>query len=544
MTPRPNLRSRVRRGQTLILGAVTLIVLALVVLITINVTVSVQQKIMVQNYADSKAYSMAVAEARALNYFAYTNRAIATSYVGMANVSAYMSEAAMLADLKMAASTAMGIISAEEYAQCFCCCSPFGCAPCCFSHCIDGFQANINSIGLLIDWVTGKMGQKLRKLDGPAHQTIENLHRHITVLNTSQQLVKANVMGLISMNKLGKLKEGHMLGAAGVTSDSVALAAVNLPKWNGLFFTEDEKKRRIMAETVNATRHDFAWNRDGSPAVQLGLFPFFMLNKTVRSQTIWMGEDGNWIISQLPDTGFAAGGRTGVTDGFFPMQVGGVAVVSRDAPASSIKGGNINSFDYGILTGQWKHGVGVGPLPMLAAVGPGEFATGQPTRHRADLGTIDMLNRPHQGSQHNTQMRMERFTEFKIGTDFPYNQPYVYAGASTDSRVNEYGLRGTNAYEVNNTGTVSFTGVGPTDGNLTLSNNRPTRAFSKAMVYYHRMGDWSDYPNLFNPYWRAKLHPVERGEALMAVGLVDPQGAQVTFGASIVPNGSAAVNVK
>ncbi|XXF79334.1 hypothetical protein P2318_06165 [Myxococcaceae bacterium GXIMD 01537] len=533
-----------RRGQTLILGVVTLIVMALVVFVTINLTVSTQQKIALQNYTDAKAYSTAVAEARALNYFAYTNRAIASAYVGIANVSAYMSEAAMLADLKMSASGAMGMIAAEEYAQCFCCCSPVGCAPCCFQHCIHGFEATMNSIGLLIDWVSGKMGSKLQKLDKPAADTIDALHTHIQTLHLSQTAAKANMLALLATGSPGKLKDGNMDRAAGVTRDVTALAALNIQQWNKVFYDDKTKKKRIMAETVNATRHDFAWNRDGSPIAQALLFPPPMLNKTVKSTNIWMGPTGNWVITQTPDVGFSAGGRTGVTDGFFPMQMGGVAIVSQDTKAGTVQDKTISSFDSGILAGQWRHGAGVGVLPMLSSLGPGEFATGKTNRHRADLGTIDALNRPHKGSAHSKDLEMDRFMEFDISTSAPFNQPAVYAGSTTDSRVNQYGLRGTNAYEVNSTGTVRMdTGQG--EAKLTLSNNRQTKAFSKAQVYYHRMGDWRDYPNLFNPYWRAKLHPLTTSEAVMAVGLVDANSAAVVTGASIAPmGGSSAVNVK
>jgi hypothetical protein len=536
--------SRLRRGQTLILGVVTLVVLALLVFITINLTVSVQQKIAVQNYADSKAFSVAVAEARALNYFAYTNRAIASGYVGMANVSAYMSEAAMLTDLKMSASGAMGMIAAEEYAQCFCCCTPLGCAPCCPQHCYHGFEATMNSLGLLIDWVSGRMGTKLRKLDKPASDTIDALHTHIQALNLSQQAVKANVMVLLGTGNVGNLKEGNMDGAASVTQDVNTLAALNIQQWNKLFYSDSAKKKRIMAETVNASRQPFAWNRHGSPAAQVALFPPNFLNQTVKSQTIWMGPTGNWAITQTPDVGVSSGGRTGVTTGFFPMQVAGVAVVSRDAPASSVQGQSISSFDSGLLGGQWRHGAGGGVLPLLSAAGPGEFATGSTNRHRANLGTIDVLNRPHTGSQHSRDLAMDRFMEFDIGTTFPFNQPAVFAGASTDSRVNEYGLRGTNAYEVapDGSGTVRFD-TGTEQGTLTLSNNRRTKAVSKALVYYHRIGDWSDYPNLFNPYWRAKLQPMTTAEAAASLALVDAESAVVVSGAALA-GGNKAVNVK
>jgi hypothetical protein len=32
--------------------------------------------------------------------------------------------------------------------------------------------------------------------------------------------------------------------------------------------------------------------------------------------------------------------------------------------------------------------------------------------------------------------------------------------------------------------------------------------WARAQVYYHRPGFWSEPPNLFNPFWRAKLAPI------------------------------------
>jgi hypothetical protein len=33
-------------------------------------------------------------------------------------------------------------------------------------------------------------------------------------------------------------------------------------------------------------------------------------------------------------------------------------------------------------------------------------------------------------------------------------------------------------------------------------------AIARALVYYHRPGNWKEHPNFFNPFWRAKLAPV------------------------------------
>ena len=530
------------RGQAMILGVVTLLVLALVVFITINVTVSVQQKIRLQNYADAKAFSLAVAEARALNHFAYTNRAIASAYVGMANVHAYMSEAAMLVDLKLSAAGVMGQIAAQENSLCYCCCTPFGCAPCCFTHCIHAFEAGINAAGLTLDWVSGRMGQRIRQLDQPAQQLMRALDAHVTLLSASQTAVRLGMSATLMSGSLGSLKDDNMQKATSVTTDENTVNAFNVAQWNKVFYTNTQLKRRIMAETVNASRQDFAWNRKGSPAIQAALFP--QLNQLVRAQ-LWIGPTGTWLVNQVPDTGFMAGGRTGATDGNFPGQTGGMVFAARDSAASTPQGQSISSYDWGTLSGQWRHGAGMGPLPAMGPAGPGELVSGQSARHRADLGILDFFNRPHTGSQHTSpQIRMERFTEFNIGTSAPFNQPAVFAAVTTDARVNEYGIRGPYEVAKNGTGTVRIRNVGSQDGVLTLTNNEPMHAFSKAQVYYHRIGDWSDYPNLFNPYWRAKLHPLTDSD-MASLTSVDSDAAAVVGGAKGVPNGGGkGVNVQ
>ena len=190
----------------MILGVVSLLVLALIVFVTFNVTVAVQQKVKLQNYADAKAFSMAVAEARTLNYMAYTNRAIASAYVGMSNVHAYMSEAAILSDLKFAGMTIMGVIIGQETSQCMCC---WG-GPCCFQHCIHAFEAGINTLGLTIDWISGTMGGKVAALDGPATSTMSALNTHITTMSGAQSLAKASIYTLLGTGTMGQLKQQNM----------------------------------------------------------------------------------------------------------------------------------------------------------------------------------------------------------------------------------------------------------------------------------------------------------------------------------------------
>ncbi|HYH94534.1 pilus assembly protein TadG-related protein [Hyalangium sp.] len=520
------------RGQMIILAAVSLLVLALVVLITFNVTVAVQQRIKLQNYADTKAFSMAVAEARTLNYLAYTNRAIASSYVGMANVHAYMSEAAMLADLKLASFMIMEEIVGQEIEKCECCLG----MPCCFNHCIDAAFAEVNAIGLFIDWISGDVKGSLSAIDGPAADTVSALDTHIQNIRQSQVDSKAAVETMLGNGTFGALKQNNMQLAASVTSDEDAVKAANMDQWRGAFDDRDDIKKQIMSEVANASRHHFAWNRYGgitSPVTPPTMDLFPDLSERVKSSTIWIGEEGDWTISQIPEAMVTAGGRTGFRDSGFTMGLTGDVDTGANAQV-------VTSFDWGTLRGEWMHGNGSLPLPLTAMLFPGRITTGQSNEHSGGF-TGDIFNNPHSGD-HTVEMDMSRFEEFRISTSFPFNQPSVFAAVSTDTRVNEYGQRGPWEVAKDGSGTVTVKNVGPQDAKISLANNTRSRAISKAMVYYHRIGDWSDYPNMFNPFWRAKLHPLSEDEMNTVLGGLDGNAVQVVNGASGVSSG--AVNVK
>ena len=84
---------RLRRdeeGQTLVLGAVFGIILALCVFGTVNLGRAVYEKIQVQTACDNGAYSQAAVEARVLNLTAYTNRAMVVHYSSIMAMSAYL----------------------------------------------------------------------------------------------------------------------------------------------------------------------------------------------------------------------------------------------------------------------------------------------------------------------------------------------------------------------------------------------------------------------------------------------------------------------
>jgi hypothetical protein len=83
------------RGQTLVLFALTLLLLALMVLVTLGINRRIQQRVELQTVADVSAYSDAVATARAFNAVSLMNRAIVSQMVSVTGVASLASWASV-----------------------------------------------------------------------------------------------------------------------------------------------------------------------------------------------------------------------------------------------------------------------------------------------------------------------------------------------------------------------------------------------------------------------------------------------------------------
>ncbi|HYH99765.1 MAG TPA: hypothetical protein VD972_27670, partial [Hyalangium sp.] len=90
-----------------------------------------------------------------------------------------------------------------------------------------------------------------------------------------------------------------------------------------------------------------------------------------------------------------------------------------------------------------------------------------------------------------------------------FGQPPVYSYVTQPLRAGNVREA---PWELNASGRVKLRFGQTGDGSLQLAAGEGA-GFSKALVYYHRLGDWQEPPNLFNPFWRAKLHPFTSREA-------------------------------
>jgi hypothetical protein len=122
-------------GQALVVGALTMLVLAFAVFSTIQLGHTINERIRVQNAADNSAFSTAAVVARSLNFIAWVNRSIASQYVAAMAVQSIVAIADGLEALvgitsdmlQSLSSIACGLARAAEV----CCASVIGSAVCC-----------------------------------------------------------------------------------------------------------------------------------------------------------------------------------------------------------------------------------------------------------------------------------------------------------------------------------------------------------------------------------------------------------------------------
>ena len=129
----------------------------------------------------------------------------------------------------------------------------------------------------------------------------------------------------------------------------------------------------------------------------------------------------------------------------------------------------------------------------------------------------------HSGSDHDKFKEMFKndncddstvcFINYRVGSkENNWGQPLVFFVASQDlnlsARENTLNTN-TLPWHLNQQGQVSIDGGQQPRGILQMRPQQPAHAVSQAMVYFHRMDTWQAPPNLFEPYWRAKLHPFE-----------------------------------
>ncbi|QSQ10827.1 hypothetical protein JY572_20565 [Myxococcus landrumensis] len=485
------MRRRAQRGQAIVLGSLSFLVLALMVTLSFNLSHALRQRMSLQQHSDAMAYSMAVLEARALNYYAVSNRAIAGSYVAMNSLHAYMAAASVTGEMLRAGESNFNKIAAAELVRCLACrCS-------CCKHAADAKK------------VANKFGKKAKEYDRDARALegdfrtamegldlmVDNLHKSQAEVHerTAQAVKDGSSHGLAQLKDDTAPKSSELNSAVGALNENEFNCSVDGKECTGSVGSSSEEARaRVMTEIGNASRSAWPSNRKGTKH----LHPDFL------REFKDIPEQGLYKIS-----GHKGSAKT-VTDG-------------DDVYTGGQEGGNEGTTVAASEEGSLTHSMWEDAIPAMSSYDSSIWSDSGGGEHDGvgDDGEGEQHRGSHQFEGTNAQSlescagEGNCFMKYRANPDpnRDWGQPRVYAYYTMPLSV---GNAQQAPWELNNSRSVEFQHGAQGSGKLTVAAGEGM-SLSKALVYYHRFGagGWREPPNLFAPFWRAKLHPFTPGEA-------------------------------
>jgi HAMP domain-containing protein len=486
---------RAPRGQALVLASLSLLLLALMVALSFNLSYALRTKTRLQQHSDAMAYSMAIVEARTLNYFAVSNRAIAASYVAMNSLHSYMAAASVTSDMMMGARTSFFVVAGVEALLCAPC--PFtgsGCDHC--PHVVEALK-----VAKKFKKEAQKYEGEIKKVEKSFNRSVESLDRMMDAIHASQQAVfleTSNTLRGGTAYNLDRIKSINAplsktmpvaVGGLNVAEFSCAIDGMPCAAANKAKDSPRSARAKVMTEVANATRPDWPANR-GSP------FPYYLNPQFLAD-----------LMSNIQGDGVTV-----------PTNRGTAKTVQsykqvEDGPSTSNEGKVSAADEHGMLFTIWKHGVGAGGYEAVVA------SAKSGSRHepkKAHSETHDKFEGVYVKDLMSCAMGGNCFMKFRSDPDpkHDYGQPRVYSYVSEKMRL---GNAVKAPWELNSKAQLNFTHKEMGTAKVQLAADEGA-AVSNAMVYYHRLGDWQEQPNMFNPFWRAKLHPFTPQQAALVLG--------------------------
>jgi len=532
-------------GQALVLAAISMLVLALCVLATVNLTYAVSHKIQMQNAVDAAAYNGAAYQARAMNFFAYTNRAMVARYCSQMNIMAmttYFAFVYVFITLIIIGLSLVFPVAAGAF----------------------------NALQTILDWV-------MKAIDWAAAIFVPLIDGFNFATSAIQEAVKLSMLGRVALvqEEVNSATAGsgtnykiddivQAIGGLDAANNWLQTVSTGIlpPLFNRPEEREKQFNRMLMVEITNSARHPWTayGGKNGS------LFPGLLRRGTLNLGPISFGKIGRteWGAYDVPSpTGLISQIFTALTktpeqlwsnDRFFFEVAMGSRLFFRfrfDSWMRADRALSDTQFHDQAATNDWCKGLSFGwkiacnifrRSPIGLAIDAGVkavFATAL-TKVKANLPP----NSPahfHAGLMPYARFRMGRGSG--LGWARPkgaqhFNQPTVMMMATlptddlvkggapfmsnfsaklgnldgSNSELQQAHAHGSSIKAPRNGKWASGVDFKPGDtsigaGGVTFMKDG-LHAFSAAMAYYHRPGDWREPPNLFNPMWGAKLMPV------------------------------------
>lgn len=484
-------------GQALALGAVMLLVLAVALLGFSKLSLQVHDRIALQDGADAAAYSLAVEEARAFNVYAYTNRAQIAQYVTVLQL---LSVDAMLLGIL----AGLGTFAAVSKTIGELCAGPKALV------CME-----IPILGSILVGLSRTLAvvEKIVLVAGRAIEAFDLFVGEVAVplLVASNLFLFAHQVAAHG-GVLAKLLGDEGLDLARVAAPRAAWAAP-VQALNAAHF-EQAHLRESMTLWGDGDRegaglaHGAAGRRNWA--------------RRGMAELVHATRSGGWVYDRSFPGGL--GGMLGGVEAFDVVQE-----LLHALPAGGLRGHTrLLSLDraspgasQAIYEAMEKPGYGAARYPTGNAIGANFTLDVGGSLLDGGLGEKLGIGLKHMASVTSTSSRSGGGWACTWDVRRPYER-YGVPGAlevfvprfSCDvarGRHPWWGITPYMAFNAPGAGCDRFAAefcqpdvwVALEDGNA--------KAVARALAYYHRPGDWQEPPNFFNPYWRAKLAPVEPG---------------------------------
>ncbi|MDP3238624.1 MAG: hypothetical protein Q8N26_37870 [Myxococcales bacterium] len=502
------------RGQTMVLGVLTMLMLSIMTMVGFNLTHSVHERIRLQAAADSQAYSVAVMQARAFNASAYSNRTIAAILVAQTGLHAWLTIA--LNDVSMVHAGARGMRLASVYEFVMARCKKT--SP---QHCLHGIEAGMISMRL-----ASKASRLENELRGTISQfnaasgAIRDAHRAMYRQNRAYLDEVKNALSSSSDPLRGMLASTAPRATYRTNMDRANTASFACTLEGTSFDGECQKvdklvhdrgalgaseRARLMVDAANAARPQFQSN--GKTSVSPSAKDL--------AHDDFLGENPGPIVKN-PEAVKSLMGR------------GEVVFTYQPGPpnfASSVSDPNVSSrtssqFGPRLSSLEWRHAPHWFTAPGMVAGGSAQSPGQASIRGGGSMGLDGFEGFACQGE--------DCFVNFRAmsGQDSDDGQPSTFGGVGQNLRDLQMGGRGN--FELNQNATVTLR-MGSQQTRVQLAPRDTAVAVSKGKAYFHQLGaSWGIRPNMFDPFWRAKLHPFrDAAELKAALELAGERNADV-----------------
>ena len=488
------------RGQVMILGAVSLLIMALMLMASFAVSNAIHEKIRIQAHADAQAYSLAVLEARSFNTISHYNRAIAATLVAQMSLHSWMAIATANVSQLVGEEKALGVIIGKESKRC----------PKIEACCAHAAEAEIDQQKVstaLQRWkgtLEGKeqsfnnavraLREMAEKLHSAQNDVLEKMWNTLQPDSTVMvALKKANASASDYSDLTDLNRKEFACALEGSRHDQQACPQRKQREKAGA-----QERSAIMLHAADAARHKFHYKKD-----VLGTIVSEKWNKNGTEPKSYLSH-GQWSVGSEVT-------NAGVSDA--------TKLPTPQSNQASSVGAQVGGFEVSITRYHESDGSGsVSQTTVYSNASGGQHQSEvlNDTNHSEFKGV--MMEDPCQQS---TCFVNYRALPSPTGD---FGQPSVYGGASQNLRL--YHLKaernesvdGSNEYaehapwEINKDGKIQIEIQRGKPAVVNYVARGRGYAVSKARVYFHQLGDWTSPPNFFDPFWRAKLHFFSRDE--------------------------------